>query len=95
MIIRSQDKKSIFNLESIKSIKVGVLFKCWAGESCDISIDKEVVGTYSTEEKAIRVLDMICNRYVEPISQAIVSDEETFIYQNSIFQMPADEDVEV
>lgn len=59
MIIRSQDKKLIFNLESIKSIKLGVLSKSWAGESCDISIDKEVVGTYSTEAKAIKVLDMI------------------------------------
>lgn len=78
MIIRSQDKKSIFNLESIKSIKVGVLSKSWAGESCDISIDKEVVGKYSTEGKAIKVLDMIQSNYER---------------RREAFQMPQDNEV--
>lgn len=88
MIIRSQDRKSIFNLESIKSIKAGVLFKSWDGESCDISIDTEVVGTYSTEEKAIKVLDMIEKQYA---SYSCRYRRDCSSY--AVFQMPQDSEV--
>ena len=96
MIIRSQRKGMILNMDCISKIYVDdVLQENTKIFKYGIVADKEIIGVYSTKEKAVKVLDMICNRYVEPISQAIVSDEETFIYQNSIFQMPADEDVEV
>lgn len=91
MIIRSQDKKSIFNIENIKSIKVGVVFTTWAGKSCDISIDGEAIATYSTEEKALKVLDMIAMRYYK----ANQYFESSGFVENAVFEMPADEDVEV
>ena len=91
MLIRSQNKKELHNLDTIKMLKVVT-----NSQEYFVEVNSQhTIGIYSTEEKAIKVLDMICNRYAEPISQAIVSDEETFIYQNSIFQMPQDEEVEV
>lgn len=66
MIIRSQDKKQITNFEQITDISVLA-----SGDEFDIqvfypfSIDDGYaqmrLATYSTEEKAIKVLDMIEN----------------------------------
>ena len=70
MIIRSQDKTKIFNFEQIRKI------------DCDngmIVVDSiSLLGEYSTEEKAIKVLDMIC--------------EKVFVQAN-VFQMPQDSEV--
>ena len=70
MIIRSQDKTKIFNFEQIRKI------------DCDngmIVVDSiSLLGEYSTEEKAIKVLDMIC--------------EKAFVKAN-VFQMPQDSEV--
>ena len=60
MIIRSQDKKLIVNMDNIDTLEVvGVNIRYFNGGS-------ETAGriaTYSTEEKAIKVLDMIQNTY--------------------------------
>ena len=60
MIIRSQDKKSITTDLNLKIMyRDGMLVKykiCSSKEGC--------IGYYSTEEKAIKVLDMIQSNYV-------------------------------
>jgi hypothetical protein len=48
MIIRSQDKK-----------KIATFDKCKATESGEVFVNGAFFGNYSTEEKAIKVLDMI------------------------------------
>lgn len=59
MIIRSQHKKNIVNLDNIDSI--------YANEYGEINAyngngnSRILMGQYSTEEKAIKVLDMICD----------------------------------
>lgn len=59
MIIRSQDKKRIANISVCNLIAiVGT-----QGKSMNITVDGMVIGTYSTEEKAIKVLDMIQSDY--------------------------------
>lgn len=45
-----------------------------------------ILGTYSTEEKAMEVLDMIQEEYEGANFQYV---------HNTVFEMPADEDVEV
>ena len=77
MLIRSQDKTKIFNFDNIecvfshgKSVRIGV-----NNDSMDIA-------TYSTEEKAIKVLDMIENAY----------SNMTFV-DGVTFQMPQDSEV--
>lgn len=70
MWIRSQDRKK---LTEIHDVTIYHDKQIWAGCS--------FIGEYSTEEKALLVLDMI---------------EKVSMYQgNTLFQMPADEDVEV
>ena len=51
MIIRSQDRKKLFNLEQIRKIDCET--------NTVMADDVSVMGIYSTEEKAIKVLDMI------------------------------------
>lgn len=84
MIIRSQDKKRT-------TTDLNLHIKKWNPEKkerIDIFNEKGcLLGTYSTEEKAIKVLDMICKAY------------ENYrggnVYEYSIFNMPSDEEVEV
>lgn len=70
MWIRSQDRKK---LTEIHDATIYHDKQIWAGCS--------FIGEYSTEEKALLVLDMI---------------EKVSTYQgNTLFQMPADDEVEV
>lgn len=70
MWIRSQDRKK---LKEINDVTIYHDKQIWAGCS--------FIGEYSTEEKALLVLDMI---------------EKVSMYSgNTLFQMPADDEVEV
>lgn len=70
MWIRSQDKKI---LTEIHDVEIDSANQIWGSGS--------FIGEYSTEEKALLVLDMI---------------EKVSMYSgNTLFQMPQDEDVEV
>lgn len=70
MWIRSQDRKI---LTKIDDLAIDGANQIW-GDCC-------LLGKYSSEEKALLVLDMI---------------EKVSMYSgNTLFQMPADEDVEV
>lgn len=87
MIIRSQDKKYIttdMNLEIVTN-----KYFPEVGDE-DATIESKIhnsagllFGTYSTEEKAIKVLDMIAQNYVE---------SEKYIIRR-VFEMPQDSEV--
>ena len=91
MIIRSQDKKSIVNMDNIDTIDIREnLIRAFNGGN-DMGIN---IGKYSTEEKAIKVLDMICGVYclLEDIKCGAVQAQK---YDSFCFDMPSDEEVEV
>lgn len=71
MWIRSQDRKI---LTEIHDVEIDSGFKVWGSGS--------LIGEYSTEEKALRVLDEIQNREIN-------------YPPNEVFEMPQDEDVEI
>ena len=81
MLIRSQDNKKLVNLRNVECISIRT-----DDETTDIWCGGYLVGEYSTEEKAIKVLDMFERRYLD------------FCYnyhsKSGVFQMPADEEVE-
>jgi hypothetical protein len=82
MIIRSQDKK-----------KIATFDKCKATESGEVFVNGAFFGNYSTEEKAIKVLDMICDSYqymkeCECTRKALGVHAPEFV-----FQMPQDSEV--
>jgi hypothetical protein len=69
MWIRSQDRKI---LTEIHDVEIDSGFKVWGSGS--------LIGEYSTEEKALRVLDEIQNREIN-------------YPPNEVFEMPQDDDV--
>lgn len=90
MIIRSQDKKGIVNLNNIDTICIeknhcGCDVVCFNGirEFCS------KIGEYSTEEKAIKVLDMICNFADDKHYETVVAEMCGGI-DGVVFQMPQD-----
>ena len=78
MWIRSQDKRKITKASNIVCVKFEhfekVKYEIYADEYYYVSL-----GTYSSQSKTIRVLDMI---------------ENSIRHGEKIFQMPADEEVE-
>ena len=97
MIIRSQDKTMIVNLNNIDCIYYSnrkneiIVFN---GEA------KSRIGKYSTEAKAIKVLDMIQDKYLSSIELVggydVVSDcyvQPNYWVLPKVFQMPQDSEV--
>jgi hypothetical protein len=81
MWIRSQTKNDLVNINFMRVINDGnfCLICCVTTDGCDYEL-----GIYSSEEKALKVLDQI-QYNMEPFEH-----EPTMV-----FQMPQDEDVEV
>lgn len=83
MLIRSTDKKRIMNLDATRKIDV-----CSGKEDgmYAISIDDWYVGEYKSEQRALEVLDEICNAYISLNDK----DRKTgFSYvKNGIYRMP-------
>ena len=81
MIIRSKDGHGFVNFENIDTVCISTE---WEIVTFSGNV-KSYLGQYSTEEKAIKVLDMICRAY------------EYFrggnVYEHSVFQMPQDSEV--
>lgn len=90
MIIRSQNKKSIVNLDNTFEISAHDKKVVVIGSYSAVGL----LGIYSTEEKAIKVLDMICEEYKKYTSAKSMSTYFAFI-PPKVFQMLSDEEVEV
>lgn len=93
MLIRSQNKKELIEMTSI-TINVRTRQssnKCYieARQYSNIIF----LGEYSTEEKALKVLDMLQEEYLSPIVRNVVGENEVEIYQNKVFNMPEDNEV--
>jgi hypothetical protein len=99
MLVRSQDRESFVNINSIK--KMDIFQKAtptgfdevWNIDCPSVGIGSNVIGRYSTKEKAIKVIDMICSAY-DAYSRACINYSKTGwdLYQ-TVFDMPKDEDV--
>lgn len=106
MLIRSQDKKAIFNLNRINIInitgyRVGDSPKevYLDDESANIwyicaSFDERILflGRYSSERNAVKVLDMICS-FADGIHYEQVVPEQCKNICGFVFQMPQDEEI--
>lgn len=100
MIIRSQDKESIVNFNNVESLDMHKYkvdkYKAYADEENPntfyigyVGLSNSIcwLGRYSTEEKAINVLDMIGRKYAE-----YKYGER---YEDFVFQMPQDNEVTI
>ena len=110
MLIRSQDKSRLINLDNTRELR---FWECAQG--FDITDCVCPIGRYSTKEKAMKVLDMIQEAYVEykitctfltgfTGHRAIVESNDICVNgfkelaegfkKNMVFQMPEDSEVE-
>lgn len=91
MIIRSQNKKGIVNLNMIDTIEAyDGQVRYFSGGGIETA---GTLGTYSTEEKAIKVLDMIQNKYFEHMTVEKNSAIVGILERPKVFQMPQDSEV--
>lgn len=98
MIIRSQNKKEIHVLNNIKMIKVVT-----NSQEFFVEVNSQhTIGTYSTEAKAIKVLDMIQEEYGKHLygQGGAMATADYYVppfafIPPKVFQMPSDEEVEV
>lgn len=94
MIIRSQDKRKIIPLN--QPVYIEKIVDEWK-----ISTERYFIGTYSTEEKAIKVLDIIQEAYLkyEKMGGGVLNQYSSVspfaIIPPKVFQMPSDEEVRV
>lgn len=97
MIIRSQDKTMIVNLKNIANIHIAgkrIKVVYFQGDCADD------IAEYSTEEKAIKVLDMIQDKYLSRMELDGGYDwangcyiQPNFWVLPKVFQMPQDSEV--
>ena len=95
MLIRSQDKKLLIPLEKFT---IGITKDnciCATSNICVSPAEFSAgwLGKYSTEEKALKVLDMIESAYYNlEYSKFLGCENDTFA--SCVFQMPQDEEIE-
>lgn len=77
MLIRSQDKRILINMNNVSSIEVGDNELRIFADNGETIYD---LGSYSTKAKAMKVLDMI---------------QEAYVNGHIDYQMPADSEVVV
>lgn len=93
MLIRSQNKKRLISTEGIE-IYVNInheIAACGVHNPSDYAIP---LGSYTTEAKAIKVLDMICS-FANKNHYAAVMPEVCGNISKAVFQMPEDSEVEI
>jgi len=103
MLIRSQNKKNIFVLENSESVGIYEMFESGTYKTAGYSIctNNCRMGEYSTEEKAIKVLDEIYDTYrLEKYTDYIYDTSAQasmpmVVANNAVYQMPQDGEVKI
>jgi len=91
MLIRSQDKEILINLDRITTIAKSKDNCIIVTESPMSRLDKILlVGKYSTREKALKVLDMIDEFHYQYINTQNPTHNEITL---TVFQIPQDNEV--
>ena len=95
MLIRSQNKEHLINFDNVTEIytyrniprnKTTILPKYETDIICYIGRSEIPIGRYDSEEKAIRVLDMIEKQYLDYCCN--------YHAQSGVFQMPQNSEVD-
>ena len=98
MLIRSKNKRNLFNINEISKIgfhKYEYIEPLYKYQIYILVNGKEhSLGGYSTENKAIKVLDMIQKKYLEPTYINDLGNGEYAKYERVVFQMHNEDDVE-
>ena len=89
MLIRSQNRLRLVNMENIDTLAIGLgSFQIYSF----LGNESTLLGTYSTEEKVVKVLDMIQESYVTNKGYYLSGNKSRTSY---VFYMPQDDEVEL
>jgi hypothetical protein len=94
MLIRSQDKKSLINMDNVTDLSVVSGSEIMACYTTDQGYQR--IGKYSDKSKAIKVLNMIQDTYTPSAGevQAYIDGAiPKVVLDNRVFQMPQDVEV--
>lgn len=91
MLIRSQNKEALLNFEKLSEIVIVGKENKWCIAARDARA-AYLMGRYSSSKKSIKVLDEIQVAYQEFMS---VKNDDAWLGQEAVFQMPHDSEVEV
>ena len=98
MLIRSKNKRNLFNINEISKIgfnQCEYIEPLYKYQIYILVNEKEyLLGGYSTEDKAIKVLDMIQEKYLEPTYIDDLGSGEYAKYERVVFQMPNEDEIE-
>lgn len=107
MLIKTQDRNGLIDINNIAfkvtEAKYGYEIICY-NTVCIADEGYEVLGHYSIKEKAMKVLDMIEEKYtkystINAVFWSVCNDERKYLIKklkdDFVFQMPEDEEVEV
>ena len=86
MWIRSQDRAKLIDANEIH-------IELWADERSYVISDNFVLARYSSEQKALKVIDMIEDAILK--CEAMRTGYAEYDFGAFVFDMPADKDVEV
>ena len=84
MLIRSQDRKVLVNMDNIESISISST----NSHTWRVVSSSECIGEYSTEQNAIEVLSMICSAYDDYANRGL---EKCWV--RSVFVVPQDDEL--
>lgn len=91
MLIRSQNKKCLVEINKMIILASGKMVICY-DTSCIMDEVYVNLGNYSSDEKALKVLDMIQEAYCKFMS---VKNDDAWSGKESVFYMPEDSEVEI
>lgn len=89
MWVRSQDRKSLINCNEFYIV---ALFKIGYAINCKTSTIVCELGNYSTQEKAMKVLNMIEDCIKDTIEKGRYDPAVDF-YERGVFKMPLDSEL--
>lgn len=89
MLIRSQNKRILINMNNVSSLEVSDNELRIFADNGEAIYD---IGHYSTKAKAMKVLDMIQEAYCKFMS---VKNDDAWDGKESVFYMPEDSEVEI
>ncbi|HCD44910.1 MAG TPA: hypothetical protein DEQ64_14500 [Lachnoclostridium sp.] len=95
MLIRSQDRKSLFNLMTMQNLQINKESECYCVAAYFTQDDMATIGKYTTQEKAINVLDLIQEDYENSCTvEAHIPGCDPYMFiHNAVFRMPLDSEV--
>ena len=97
MLIRSQSKKQLINFNNYHGVAISYKSDCDFGVCAVYEMPSQEVaqvemGNYSSEEKAVKVLDMICG-FANSKHYEKVAPEQCGYFDGVVFQKPQDTEV--